>query len=87
MIPEPHLLNADLSEIYRKTARVPKARTLSSLHTACLSLLCFSFCALVLCFGCLCHSGFGKGETVVVKESPNKVVWAQNPSSCLFAPQ
>lgn len=33
MIPEPHLLNADLSEIYRKTARVPKARTLSSLPT------------------------------------------------------
>lgn len=33
MIPEPHLLNADLSEIYRKTVRVPKARTLSSLPT------------------------------------------------------
>lgn len=31
MTPEPHLLNADLSEIYRKTARVPEAPTLSSL--------------------------------------------------------
>lgn len=31
MTPEPHLLNADLPEIYRKTARVPEASTLSSL--------------------------------------------------------
>jgi hypothetical protein len=44
-----------------------------------------SFALALSVFGCLRLSGFGEKETIAVKESSNKVVWAQNISSCLFA--
>lgn len=72
--------------VVKRTVGVPAAPAPFSLPTqAASSLLCYSSCLGTLFFSCLSLSGFGKEKTIAVKENSNKVVWAQNISSCLFA--
>lgn len=75
------LLSISDLEIYREMLKVPEALSAQAASLALFfCLLCYSD------FSCLRLSGFGKEETVSVEESPNRVVWAQNTNSCLFAP-